>query len=441
MLCATAAGATDIGKIHDTMLSTWSHQLFGFSAPISASATATTGAYRSATNQGPLAQIKLAKGLTARYVTRTAANSLDMMVLWPVANPTHIIGFIEGGRSQLTGDADTAAYAAGDKFNPSIQRINLATGQVQTILRGMTACDGIAVTPWGTVLATEETDDGGAYELLTPLATTNYTVKDRATGEIVNTPWMFEYADFRGDVNLETGRPAYVMEKWPFTNVEDRRRYTDADPGRRADGTTVADYTGTEVDWCPGTNARNWQNDAYSPRTGLLYTTTTTDCRTMVVFTQDYTAGEGYTLQRQAGAAVRRTFGGEVITYQTTLQGNSPTEGRTVWKVTNQYNNLMPIMATATDLLFQAGTDEGVMRAYNATNGEEVWEFRTGSRFNQSPITYIGPDGKQYVAIIASSAAANTAVAVDAAADNANRYRRSGSTLYVFALPDAVAAN
>jgi hypothetical protein len=186
MLCATAAGATDIGKIHDTMLSTWSHQLFGFSAPISASATATTGAYRSATNQGPLAQIKLAKGLTARYVTRTAANSLDMMVLWPVANPTHIIGCIEGGRSQLTGDADTAAYAAGDKFNPSIQRINLATGQVQTILRGMTACDGIAVTPWGTVLATEETDDGGAYELLTPLATTNYTVKDRATGEIVN---------------------------------------------------------------------------------------------------------------------------------------------------------------------------------------------------------------------------------------------------------------
>ena len=70
-----------------------------------------------------------------------------------------------------------------------------------------------------------------------------------------------------------------------------------------------------------------------------------------------------------------------------------------------------------------------------------VWEFRTGSRFNQSPITYIGPDGKQYLAIIASSASANTAVAVDAAADDANRYRRSGSTLYVFSLPDAVAAN
>ena len=42
---------------------------------------------------------------------------------------------------------------------------------------------------------------------------------------------------------------------------------------------------------------------------------------------------------------------------------------------------------------------------------------------------------------VASSAAANGAVAFDAAPDNANRYRRSGSTLYVFGLPETVAAN
>jgi outer membrane protein assembly factor BamB len=85
------------------------------------------------------------------------------------------------------------------------------------------------------------------------------------------------------------------------------------------------------------------------------------------------------------------------------------------------------------------GNDSGEMRAMNAITGEVVWEFRTGARYNQSPITYIGPDGRQYVAVIASSAAANTPVAVDAAPDNANRYRRSGSTLYVFAIPEAVA--
>ncbi len=268
-----------------------------------------------------------------------------------------------------------------------------------------------------------------------------FYVWDRATGEILNNPWMFEYVDYRGDVNLETGRPSYMIDKWMFTNVEDRRRYTQADPGTRADGTQVADYTGTEVDYCPGTNARNWQNDAWSPRTGLLYTTTTTDCRAQVVIEGEYVPGEGYTLVRVAGPAVRRTFGGEVITYQTTLQANSPTESRTVWKVTHEYSNIVPVMATATDLLFMGGLNTGEMLALDATTGETVWTFRTGSSFYQSPITYLGPDGRQYVAIISSQRGGNAAVAFDAAADNANRYRRSGSTLYVFALPDTVAAN
>ncbi len=104
-------------------------------------------------------------------------------------------------------------------------------------------------------------------------------------------------------------------------------------------------------------------------------------------------------------------------------------------------NNALPIMATASDLLFQGGTDLGVMRAFDATTGDIVWEFRTGARGNATPMTYLGPDGRQYVAYIASSAANNGAVAFDAAPDNANRYRRSGSTLYVFALPQSVAAN
>ena len=43
--------------------------------------------------------------------------------------------------------------------------------------------------------------------------------------------------------------------------------------------------------------------------------------------------------------------------------------------------------------------------------------------------------GKQYLAVTSSSAAANNAVAANAAANAADRYRRSGTTLYVFKLP------
>jgi hypothetical protein len=248
---------------------------------------------------------------------------------------------------------------------------------------------------------------------------------------------------------METGRALYNIDKWAFTHLEDRRRYTQADPGTRADGTQVADYTGTEIEACPGAAARNWQNDAYSPRTGLLYTSTSAGCFTQVVLEGEYTPGEGYTLRRAAGAASipRRNPDwtspdyGALIEYVGFLQANDPIAARNAWRHGWTVGNNTPILATATDLLFQIGVNNGTLRALDATNGDIVWEFRTGARGNATPMTYIGPDGRQYIAYIASSAAANTAVAFDAAPDDGNRYRRSGSTLYVFALPETVAGN
>jgi glucose dehydrogenase len=295
---------------------------------------------------------------------------------------------------------------------------------------------------------------GGTDAVIRAARNGYFHVWDRDTGEMLNDPWPMVYVNWSNGFNAETGRARQNIDVWTFTNVEDRRNYTQVDPGRAADGTTVADYTGTEVVVCPSIAARNWQNDAYSPRTGLLYTPFAVGCRTQVVIEGEFTPGEGYTLQRGAGAApIPRAYPdytadnyGQLIPVTEPLAGGflgaiNVEEGRFEWRHAWVQANNQPIMATATDLLFQAGVNEGVMRAFNATNGEIVWEFRTGSRFNQSPITYIGPDGRQYLAIIASSAAANTAVAYDAAPDNQNRYRRSGSTLYVFALPGAVAAN
>ena len=271
-----------------------------------------------------------------------------------------------------------------------------------------------------------------------------FYVWDRNTGEMLVQPWQFVFSNTTVGVNMETGRPSYNMDKWMFSRVEDRRRYTEADPGRNADGTTVLDYTGTEVtDICPGIFARNWQNDAWSPRTGLLYTSTLNGCFSFHVIEGEYTPGEGYTLLQFGGPATNPFVDndGERSDHQGELQANDPVAGRTVWQLDAPRGNHAPIMATATDLLFQGAPQDGLMRAIDATNGEIVWTFRTGSNFNQSPITYLGPDGRQYVAIIASSAANNNPVAYEAAPDAADRYRRSGSTLYVFGLPEATAAN
>ena len=54
-------------------------------------------------------------------------------------------------------------------------------------------------------------------------------------------------------------------------------------------------------------------------------------------------------------------------------------------------------LATAGDVVF-FGTLEGYFKAINAKTGEELWSFKTGSGIIGQPVTYRGPDGKQYVA-------------------------------------------
>ncbi len=170
---ALARDDMDFGLKMQNMLNDRSQQLFGVHEPLAASAPATTGAYRSATQKAG-DQLLFARGLKVEYLTRDAANATDMMAFYPAARPTHLITCVEGGRQAL----------ANGKLNPSVQRIDLRSGKVETLLRGMTACDGIRTTPWGTILATEETSSGGAYEIIDPLDTTENSVTDRTLGTV-----------------------------------------------------------------------------------------------------------------------------------------------------------------------------------------------------------------------------------------------------------------
>lgn len=175
--------AADFGELMQKQLETGTARLFGFTKPVTASATTPSGFARSP-DQPASAQIALAQGLQVRYLTRTAAQNTDQMAFWPTDNaPTHLITCVEEFERQVIGQFPNGT----EKYNPSVQRIRLADGKVETVLRGMEGCDGIRATPWGSVVATEETDDGGVYEILNPLATGNFTVQDRATGAIVNT--------------------------------------------------------------------------------------------------------------------------------------------------------------------------------------------------------------------------------------------------------------
>ncbi len=128
----------------------------------------------------------LSKSLNASYLTREAGQDLDQIQFLPHGSdrPTHIIACIEEALACLTDDC-ADPFQPGDKLTPGVQRINLKTREVETIVRGLTICDGIRTTPWGTVIATEEdfiSDTGSAYEILDPLGDDVFTVLERRGG-------------------------------------------------------------------------------------------------------------------------------------------------------------------------------------------------------------------------------------------------------------------
>jgi PQQ-dependent dehydrogenase (methanol/ethanol family) len=259
--------------------------------------------------------------------------------------------------------------------------------------------------------------------LVHPARNGYYYVFDRSTGEMLLKPWAFVYNDLIKGVDMETGRALYDIQKIMFTKLEDRQKY-------------VPDAKDTTVTWCPGIAARNWFQDAYSPRTGLIYTPTSNQCNTQKMIEGKFVPGADYTLRETVGTTNPMAPGAQSAG---DLQAIDPVTGKAVWRVPWKVANNAPVMATAGDLLFQGGPNEGVVRAFNARTGQIVWSFRTGSNFRSSPISYSGPDGRQYVAIIGSQLGSNAQVQPNAAADADIRFRRSGATLYVFALPRAAA--
>ena len=58
-------------------------------------------------------------------------------------------------------------------------------------------------------------------------------------------------------------------------------------------------------------------------------------------------------------------------------------------------------IATAGGLVFTAGTLEAAIYAFDARTGDELWKGALPTSARATPMTYLGPDGRQYVVISA----------------------------------------
>jgi PQQ-dependent dehydrogenase (methanol/ethanol family) len=152
----------------------------------------------------------------------------------------------------------------------------------------------------------------------------------------------------------------------------------------------------TATDICPSTTGgKDEEPSAYSPRTGLVYVPAVNVCMDYTARAVQYIAGTPYV---GANYPARPSSPGG---YKGALIAWDPKVGRQVWAVPDTaYPVYSGVLTTGGDLVFY-GTLDGKLRALDARNGKVLWEAQLGSGIIGGPMTYTGPDGKQYVAVLA----------------------------------------
>jgi PQQ-dependent dehydrogenase (methanol/ethanol family) len=242
-------------------------------------------------------------------------------------------------------------------------------------------------------------------------------VLDRATGEMLSAEPFGHITTTKG-VDLKSGRPIEVPEKEPKI------------------GTIVRGI-------CPAApGAKDWQPAAFSPQTGLLYIPHQNLCQDEEGVEPNFIAGTPY-----VGANVRMYAGPGG--HRGVFQAWDPAAGKKVWRIEEKFPVWSGTVVTAGDVAFY-GTMDGIFKAVHARTGEVLWTFKTKSGIIGQPITYLGPDARQYVAvldgvggwpgvIVTNEVDTRDQTAVKGFA-NAMRdlpeHTRPGGALYVFALPE-----
>ena len=178
---------------------------------------------------------------------------------------------------------------------------------------------------------------------------------------------------------------------------------------------------------CPSIGGgRSWNQGAYSPRTGWFYSTGIEWCQEVTAHPEEPKEGQTF-------------FGGTFKLVNPpdgkargTLGAYDPVTGKVAWRIDVKYPILSSQLATAGDIVF-SGDPEGQFIAFDARNGSRLWSFQTGSGHRGSAVTY-SVKGRQYIATPSGwgSALAGLYAQIWPEAETF----RSGSTLFVFALPE-----
>ncbi|OJV32421.1 MAG: methanol dehydrogenase [Sphingomonas sp. 67-36] len=196
-------------------------------------------------------------------------------------------------------------------------------------------------------------------------------------------------------------------------------------------------------DICPtASGAKDWNPSSFNPGTGLLYIPHENMCMDWMNLEVNYISGTPY-----VGAEVHMKAGpGDG--HRGVLTAWDPILRKPAWEIPERFPVWSGTVTTAGNLVFY-GTMDGWFKAVAASTGKLLWQQKLDSGIIGQPVSYRGPDGHQYVAILTGVGGWSGAVVsgpvdprdgsaalgmVNAMSD-LPRYTNAGGTLYVFTLP------
>ena len=245
-----------------------------------------------------------------------------------------------------------------------------------------------------------------------------------------------------GHVYVIDRRTGEVLSATPFVHITTTRGI-DLEAGRPIPNPATEPKLGKIVrDICPASpGGKDWQPTAFSPRTGYIYIPHQNLCQDAQSVEANYLAGTpfvGMNVWMYAGPGGHRGA----------FDAWDPVAKRKVWSITEQFPVWSGALVTAGDVAFY-GTMDGWFKAVDARTGEPLWQFKTQSGIIGQPMSYRGPDGKQYIAVLsgvggwAGAVVANdldprdslAALGFVGAMGDLKAATNRGGMLYVFALP------
>ncbi len=233
-------------------------------------------------------------------------------------------------------------------------------------------------------------NDSWDWDEVSPPILVDYERNGRTVKGLINVArngylWFLERS--AGPISFVDGTP-YVKQT-VFRSLDPKTGRPDVDPDRKP-------ATGKRADnICPSHwGGKNWPPIAFNPKTRMIYIPANENlCSSIIGREVQYEAGKTFT---GASSTLLLTPGADHIGE---VQAWNVDTGARVW--THRYatsTNWGAMLTTGGGLVFNGGTNDRKLHAFDAATGTLLWEFPTNSGILGPPTSFT-IDGKQYIAL------------------------------------------